>query len=64
MSIATDMATEWLRQVAAPSPGDHLQRNARRAELLGAGTHLVQQLLAEIDEVKAYVAELQAEAQR
>lgn len=66
MSIATDMAGEWLAAVADRSkditgPGGYV---ARRAELLGAGTHLVQQLLAEIDDLKAYVAELQAEAQR
>lgn len=54
MSITTDMAGEWLFEV-----GDTAERSAaRRAELLGAGTYLVRQLLAEIADLREQVAEL------
>lgn len=59
MSIATDMATEWLASVAAPGPADPGRRYGRRAELLGAGTHIVGQLLAEIEDLRAQLAEAQ-----
>lgn len=57
MSIATDIANEWLATVAAPHDGNPDQRNARRAELLGAGTFLVRQLLQEITDLQAQLDE-------
>lgn len=50
MSIATDMATEWLAEVAAEPVGNPDQR---RAERLGAGTAI----LAEIDDLRAQLKE-------
>lgn len=64
MSIATDMANEWLATVASPPQGDHLDRNARRAELLGAGTFLVRQLLQEITDLQAQLDEALAREER
>lgn len=52
MSISTDMAGEWLAQVATQPDGNPDQRNARRAELIGAGAAIVRQLLAEIADLQ------------
>ncbi len=57
MSITTDMAAEWLDAVANQTDGNPDQRNARRAELLGAGTAIVSQLLAEIADLQAQLGE-------
>lgn len=66
MSIATKMATEWLDEVADRSkddvePGGY---SARRAELLGAGTYLVRQLLNEIADLQAQLDEALAREER
>lgn len=56
MSIATNMANEWLDEVAAP-PKSGDTYGAHRSELLGAGTYLVRQLLNEITDLQSQLDE-------
>lgn len=64
MSIVTDMATEWLTDTADQTT--QLDPHGYRgAELLGAGTYLVRQLLNEIGDLQGQLDEaLAREARR